>query len=323
MDMQNKKELMKGFITAANLLPDRLWQLVFCLPQKSQIYAEEFRMRAGKPFEITVSGRPVRMSGKESETTNEDIENVLAKATRCSIHSFENDLANGFITAEGGHRIGICGTMAVSPDGKTRIAGYSSLDIRIARQHLENGRSIAERINKPDNNILILAAPGTGKTTLLRDLCRIFSAELRVSIADCRFEIGGTAAGKPIFDLGFCDVMQGGSLRKSISLLLRTMSPELIAVDEITSHDDIEAMCEAAYTGCRLMASAHGSSLYDLERRPLYRKLIEKGIFDTVILLERCENIRICRIYERSPNDKNNWIGDDNSFVLGDGNIYE
>jgi len=308
------KEVMKSYILAAGLLPEHLWHMAFSVSENLRLHTEEFRLRVGQPMALTVDGRMQLL--QDTVVQQADIDAVLAKATRCSMHSFEQQLGQGFLTVQGGHRIGIGGILAEKENGLIPRAIHT-LNIRIARQYLGIAQKAAQTLFPADQlcSVLILAAPGIGKTTLLRDLCRILSQNHRVSVADCRFELGGTG-----FDLGNCDLLQGGSKAACIEMLLRGMSPECIAVDEITAPEDGVAIAEAAHTGVRFLATAHGASIEDLETRPLYRDLVAQRIFEKVVLLERTSAGRVYRIYERSiKDDKNTWTHSDRHFLLDDG----
>lgn len=327
MQSKNKKEAMKSYITAADLLPERLWWGAFSITEGMRLQTEEFRLRVGQPMELTVAGRacPIRSGEGALPVAPEDIEAVLAKASRCSLHSREDELRQGYLTAAGGHRIGLCGRMTRN-EGGAMVAEPSALNIRIARQIIGLGDRLLEALDGEAGfeSTLLLAPPGVGKTTLLRDLCRGLSQKYRVSVADSRFELCGSLSGAARFDLGRCDVMQGGEKSAVIPMLLRAMSPEILALDEITAAADLEAVCAGSYTGCAFLATAHGSRLDDLHKRPLYRQMMDMGIFRRVVLLERRQQVRTCRIYERRiQDDKNHWIDHDRHFLLDDGDLPE
>lgn len=322
----NKKEAMKSYILAANLLPERLWRAAFSVSEEERIGAEEFRLRAGRPFAIVISGvqKEISQNGETVLTRQEEIDAVVAKATEWSFHSWEDQVRQGFITVKGGHRIGLCGSIVKGERGET-IDSISSLNIRIAKQVTGSGLALLGRLTEGGfKDALIMSPPGVGKTTVLRDLCRLLSRRYRVAVADCRYEIGGGISGPPVFDLGRCDLMRGGEKGSVINMLTRSMSPEIIAVDEITCREDIEAIEEASYTGCAFLATAHGGCMEDAVRRPLYKRLFEAGIFKKVVFLDRFCGERICRIYERDENNgQADWRGDDNCLLLGNGDIAE
>lgn len=322
----NKREAMKSYILGANLLPERLWRAAFSLSEEDRICAEEFRLRVGKPFSVVVNGvqKNIFQDGQVVITYAEDIENVIAKATECSFHSWEEQVRQGFITVKGGHRIGLCGRVVEGGKGST-LTALTSLNIRIAKQMVGIGDRPTAQIAKDGfKDTLVVSPPGIGKTTLLRDMSRLLSKKYRVCIADCRFELGGSLSGAAAFDLGMCDIVQGGSKSQVIDMLLRAMSPQIIVVDEITSPQDASALLEASYTGCGFLASAHGACIEEMSVRPIYKSLMESGMFKKILLLEKNQGMRRYRIFERSGDDvKAGWHSDDNFFMLGDGDISE
>lgn len=235
---------------------------------------QELRLRLGAPPELVLPGKRLFL---ENTVTREDLSFCINAASQYSPWA-ASTMAKGYLTAPGGHRMGICGT-AVCRDGA--VTGFSevrSLCIRIARDF----PGIARKAEDLKGSILILGAPGWGKTTLLRDLCRSLSSRRTVTVVDERGEVfpPGLAAGHHL------DILTGCPKAEGIEMLLRTMSPDCIALDEITSEEDCEALIRAAHCGVDLIATAHAASMEDLFRRSTYRPLTAHRIFQTVLLLK-------------------------------------
>ena len=285
---------LKGFHTAAQLLPERLWRAAYSLNEQQRQDCEEIRVRLGRPLAATVAGEIVLLGDSAVLPTGEEMDELLARATECSVHSYLDQLWQGYLTTRHGHRLGICGQFS---QGETRLLrGLSSVNIRVARQVHGLAKELPLWKEPSFQNTLILAPPGAGKTTLLREMCRELSMRFRVALADERYEIAACAGGEPRFNVGLCDVLSAGNKGETIPMLLRSMSPQILAMDEITRAEDCESLLECAGCGCSLLATAHGSEIEDLHRRPAYRRLLDAGLFQQVILIRRSGRERSYRL---------------------------
>ena len=285
---------LKGFHTAAQLLPERLWRAAYSLNEQQRQDCEEIRVRLGRPLAATVAGEIVLLGDSAVLPTGEEMDELLARATECSVHSYLDQLWQGYLTTRHGHRLGICGQFS---QGETRLLrGLSSVNIRVARQVHGLAKELPFLKEPSFQNTLILAPPGAGKTTLLREMCRELSLRFRVALADERYEIAACAGGEPRFNVGLCDVLSAGNKGETIPMLLRSMSPQILAMDEITRAEDCESLLECAGCGCSLLATAHGSEIEDLHKRPAYRRLLDAGLFQQVILIRRSGRERSYRL---------------------------
>ena len=277
---------------------DKAWQqAISCLPppRAAQLAAldrqgevEELRLRAGQPpaaktaeGEQPLDLRPV---------TAQELRETLSRAARYSVHSYAESLKNGFVTLGGGHRLGVCGTVAEENGQVVGVRGLASLNLRIARQFTGLAAQIAPWIGDgTPQSVLLLSPPGLGKTTLLREWVRLISDKgYTVAVADERSEIAALADGVPQFDVGRCtDVMEGCDKKQAALMLLKTMSPALLAFDEITAPADVEAVSLCAHCGTAVIASAHAANVDDLRQRPLYRALLELGVFGRAVVITR------------------------------------
>lgn len=286
--------LESPFDQTAALLPFELRQLALALPRAERIVAEELRLRAGQPVSVTLPEGEAVLPGSPI-LSEESLRTVLEIATQASAHTALEHVRRGFVTVTGGHRLGLCGTAAVREGSIHNFRQLSSINIRIAKEVKGIGEEPLRWLRQEEAlpSVLILAQPGAGKTTLLRDLIRglsngVAGPPLRVGVADERGELGALLSGIPQLDVGaHTDVMDGCSKAEGLMLLLRGMNPQVLAVDEITAPEDIEALEAAAGCGVTLLATAHGRTVQDLEQRPLYRRLLERRIFQAVLLIER------------------------------------
>ena len=294
----------EAYRQAAQVLPRRLRQEALGLPQEEQEQAEELRLRAGWPMTAVLPEGERPVGGPPVEP--EELEQLVEIASRASVHAVLEQIRRGYLTVAGGHRIGLCGTAVMEGGGIHALRSLSSANLRIARQVPGAARPVLGALCPGGRleSTLILAPPGQGKTTLLRDIIRRVSEgegclPLRVAVADERGEVAALYGGRPQLDVGRrTDVAEGCPKAQGLMLLLRAMNPQVLAVDEITAPEDAVALRTAAGCGVTLLATAHGAGREDLTRRPLYRGLLEEGMFRRLVEITRREGRREYRVEE-------------------------
>lgn len=280
-------------------LPARIARLIRAIDPELLCDLEEIRIRRLRPLSLTFRKKTLFLCENGSLSvfpngavcaTPLEMDEMFLKFCKHSVYSFQNELAAGFVTLEGGHRVGICGTAVQNETGT--ISGQSdigTLNIRISREV----RGAADKLvpvvtdGKYVWGSLIIAPPKCGKTTILRDLARQLSEQcFRVSVIDERGELASCRGGVPECDVGPCtDVFDAISKGDGILRALRTMSPEVIVVDEIVGREEAHAIEEAQGCGVSIIATAHASCYEDLFYKPGFRALIESGAFQKVIVL--------------------------------------
>lgn len=222
----------------------------------------------------------------------EDLEFVVNTASRYSPWAAQT-VQKGYITTPGGHRIGLCGSFPEGEENFRSLRELTSLCIRIARQFSGIGKNAP-----PCGNLLIIGKPGSGKTTLLRDVIRCRSENGQtVCVVDERQELFPSNHGKFCFDTGRrTDVLSGCKKSTGVDMALRVMSPDIIAVDEITAQEDCQALIQALWCGVGLLATAHATGVKDLFKRRIYAPIMESRLFDTLLILQSDKSWRTERI---------------------------
>ena len=288
---------MKGFCAAARLLPPDMERAAMAMPEADKRRCEEFRLRAGRPATVLLGGEERALGG--GPVGEEAIRCVLEAASRASLHSLADQLRGGYLSAEGGVRVGICGTAVMGSGGLEGLVRFSSLVIRVPRAVPGCEAGIWPALTEGGfSSSLLVSPPGGGKTTLLRELIRRLSESgVRVGVADERREIAGCSAGVPGFDVGpHTDVLTGAPKALAVRMLLRAMNPQVIAVDEVADRGDAEALLEAAGCGVGLLATVHGSGPEDVARRAAGRLLLESGVFFRLVTVESRNGERRYRV---------------------------
>ena len=293
-----------SFVQAVQALPLRLRQETLSLTEGERGRTEELRLRAGWPMTAVLPEGERPLGGPPVE--GRELEQLVEIASRASLHTVLDQVRRGYLTFEGGHRIGLCGTAALREGEIHALRAISSANLRIARQVKGAAAPVLDGLCPGGRlaDTLILAPPGLGKTTLLRDVIRSVSegegcTPLRVSLADERGEVAAMYSGRPQLEVGRrTDVAEGCPKAQGLMLLLRAMNPQVLAVDEITAPEDVGALIAAAGCGVTLLATAHGEGRAGLERRPLYRPLLDEGLFRFLVRIRREGERRIYTIEE-------------------------
>ena len=253
-----------------SILPDRLRRDVDHLGRDK---LTELRLRAGQPAELVMTDRicsvGIRLSGQE-------LNHLIYIVTQYSPWA-SSTASKGYLSAPGGHRIGMCGDVIMKDGHVAGIRSVSSLCIRVARDI----PGVSSAAGEVTCSTVVIGAPGWGKTTLLRDLSRTVAKDRAVCVIDDRGEL---------FPMDIrrgqrMDVLTGAPKEEGISMALRCMGPEYIAVDEITAVEDARAVLRAHGSGVKLLATAHAGSLEDLQTRSVYRDLLEHGVFSLALVL--------------------------------------
>ncbi len=283
---------MNAYETALRLIPARYLELCrhgFCEE------AEEFRLRIGRKMTVLCAGRELELEGEELRES--ELMHTLEKATGASLHSVIAEMTRGFVSCDG-VRIGICGTVTEQNGVIKGFRGYSSLSIRIPREIRGALACFTEELDKlPFPNTLILSPPGGGKTTALREVIRTLSDRgRRVGVVDERGELAAAGTTGPGFDLGKrSDVLSLCPKREATMMLLRGMNEQILALDEITKSEDLSLIREIVGCGVGVLATAHAASVEELEKRALYRQMLEDRLFSRALVIRQRNG---CRSYE-------------------------
>lgn len=287
-----------GVIEVTSFLPSGLASALRRLPASLLTDVRELRLRVGRPVMVVGRGNKqlfVGHDGAHAEPSKgvlfrcDDAAEFLQAISRSSVYALEEEFRQGFLTLPGGHRVGLCGEVALD-DGRPRTLKHvGSFNVRIARQV----RGAADRIisevapvGRQPRHTLIISPPGGGKTTLLRDLARQLSEAWQVGVIDERSEIAACFRGVPQLDVGpRTDVIDRCPKSIGIMQMLRSMAPQVIISDEIGRPEDVAALLEAMNGGVTVVASAHGRSWEEVAGRPALAPLIREGAFQLVVVL--------------------------------------
>ena len=269
-----------------------------------QEYLQEIRLRINGPLLVVYRGEEYFLGakgglckdpGQAFRVCRRCLQETLEYLSGYSLYAYEEEVRQGYLTLQGGHRVGLAGKTILDGEKITSIRFISFINIRFSHQVKGCASVILPYIAQGSTvrHTLLISPPRCGKTTILRDLIRQISDgdEKRpghcVGVVDERSEIGGCHQGVPQNDVGIrTDVLDGCPKAEGMMMLIRSMSPEVIAVDEIGSYEDIHAIESVIHCGCRLLATVHGSSIDDIKRKPLLNRLVKEKIFERYIHLE-------------------------------------
>lgn len=289
--MKDTDEILRYF-------PNNIYKMFFNLfKENTKVVDEiqEIRMRANRPILLKLRERDLIL---QYNILQSEILQILERLCENSIYAYKNQICEGFITVKGGHRVGLTGSCVIENGKIINVKYISSLNFRIAREILNCSTRVLREIidieNKTIYNTIIVAPPGKGKTTVLRDVIRRLSNGIDeinfrgkvCGVVDERGEIAAMYKGVPQNDVGIrTDIIENATKNQGIHMLVRTMSPEIIACDEIGSKDDVQAIHYALYSGVKGVFTMHGKSIEDIKNNKQIYELIENREIQKVVFL--------------------------------------
>lgn len=279
-----------------DILPSFIYQSITLKNSEQEI--NEIRFRKDKPIVVLCNTKTYFLSnnglcGSANQaiiTSAELINDIVFMACDYSIYSVNEQLKQGFLMVDGGIRLGVCGEV-VQDGGIKTIKNFTSLCIRVPHLIKNVSLPIFHHIlnNGIINNTLIISPPGAGKTTMLRDIVYQFSYHnypYNIFIADERGEV--TCGNKSNYlNSNFYDALCFLSKKEAIMMGIRSMSPDVVIVDELGTKDDFLALEYAMTCGVKIIATLHASSINDLKNKEIFSNIADKKMFRRVIVLSK------------------------------------
>ncbi|MBR0596641.1 stage III sporulation protein AA [Sinanaerobacter chloroacetimidivorans] len=281
---------MNGLENILTKLPADIGEQLKRLPDHVLNNLEEIRIRTGNQVMILAGGREYELQSRIGKKMDKETLNMVFNTIlNHSAYAYQEELSNGYITIEGGHRVGICGRTVMENGRVKTIKDISSVNIRRSREIIGVSDPCMRYIMKGNDqiyNTIIVSPPKCGKTTLLRDMIRNLSGMgHKVGVCDERSEISGTYHGQASYDLGIrTDVLDGCPKEKGMIMLIRSMAPDIIATDEIGKKEDCYAIEAAVCAGIKLLTTIHGSTYEDLISSGI-GEMVLSGVFERLIFL--------------------------------------
>lgn len=292
-------------------LPKHIREMISKLPLSTLLCVEEIRLRLGKPLSVAGCnmelfvdsyGKGLTTAEKAYQVSAEDLKCSLQLVCNFSIYSVEEELRNGYVTVKGGHRIGVCGRTVIENRKVKTLKDISYMNFRVAKQVIGASDKVIGYLIRPPGNIyntLIISPPQCGKTTLLRDVVRKLSngyeeemqRGMKISLIDERSEIAACSLGIPRNDVGIrTDVLDGCPKAEGIIMMIRSMSPDIVATDEIGRREDADAITDAVNAGVKVITTIHGSGIEDFIKKQDLKR-IKKGVFERYLVLSKRKGV--------------------------------
>lgn len=295
------------------VLPICISDLVGEAIKSTDLSLTEIRLRSKQQPLLVFDKKEVFLEGYIC--TQSDLLYTVQRMSKYSLYAYEQDLKMGFITIDGGHRVGITGQVIHEEGNITTIQHIGSINIRIAREVYGCAKTIFRYLLDIDNaiyNTLIIAPPRSGKTTVLRDLIRILSSGyqnfqgVQVGVVDERSEIAACQHGVPTVNLGpRVDVMDACPKAKGMLMLIRSMAPTVIATDELGREEDAYAIKEALTAGISVITTIHGRDIAEIAERPYIGEIIKQGYFKRYIILTPYPKVGTIKMVIDAKTNKN------------------
>lgn len=291
---------MKDYLNAISLLPDKYKTILSVISEDVVVKVKEIRFRNGEPVTLNTQNEIyyIRKNGILTVSfcsdllmsDEKDLQEIVFYLSRRSLHTYQDMIAKGFIPLRGGCKAGVVGRAVMKNGSVYSVSSFNSVNIRVARSFYGCSKDLIEKVGADCASFLIIGAPLSGKTTVLRDLCRFYSGKeklhpLKTAIIDERDEIASRSFGDGI-DVGVhTDVLTLYPKAIGTEIAVRTLSPDIVVLDEIGSDEEARAMLSAVNTGVNFIATAHGSSMEEVLRRPNIKRLINAGAFKKAVVL--------------------------------------